>query len=394
MRVQLSSGEYTVLDDARLEKLAFTGPPKKIVDAHNRPAISEERRKILDRLEEFRWWESDAHFPDQPDELRQLEALKTWFLGFGVTAAMLMAPVIACFAVLYSSRASIGMEPTVGAAIAIVSLMLLLLIMERLARPVWGKPGDPVLLLRRPFVLLLPTSVIATIWWLSYPMRDVRLVGLVFPLVEILILIALVAWFLVLYFRYTGQKEMVWARLDNATPRNVVAAFYDLVRPRPDREEYWRNLETAVQYLEPFLRSTYLVGTNGSETGSWVWPSAEHPKSLRDLGTELSKGLDALFQGDRLLDVELREVAMLKRSAAKNPGQGLLACCAVETRSSGGVIAAAPSRREGPEAEMRGRYYTRHELVPAATGWFLESGRFTLLPDRDAARLRETGSLS
>ncbi len=387
--IRLSSGEYSVLDYAQLVELKHDGEPRAVVDAANRPAVNEKRQKARERLERFEWWRSEARFPLEPDEQRQLNALVGWFTGFGVTSAMLLAPAIACTSVLYWSRGAVSVVPTVGTAIAIISLMLLLLVMQRLTRPIWGKSGDPALVLRRPFVLLLPASVMATLWWSTYPTHSVRVVGLLFPLVYILILVALVAWFLVLYLRYADQ-QVVWDRLRNQEPRETLEAFYELMNPVRERERHWRRLETALQYLEPFLRSTYIVSSEPGQPGTWVGPLSDRPKSLREMGLELSKGLENLFSGDRLLALGLREIAILKPLENR---ELVLGCCAVTTRYTRGMLVGDSSARESSTDELEGHQYVSHKLRRTAQGWFLEDGVFHLISSKDAGQLRTAGLL-
>lgn len=309
-----------------------------------------------------------------------------WFLGFAVSSSMLLAPVIASAVVIYWSGPASVLNPTLAMTITVISLMLLLMVMQRLAPAMWGAAGEPGLIVRRAFVLMLPASVIAAVWWQVSPATGVRTVGLAFPVLCLALLVVLVFHFLYLYFSYTDCSE-TRDYLNNRTPDDALMSFYELLKSESNGEERREHLKAAVQHLAPFRRSTYVVeAEDGDDKGGWRWPSSGEPRKLSDLGSDISKGMQSLFHGDLAVEPAVRESVFL-RSPEQEDAKDVVACCAIEQQAAS---VAPGEKRVEDRAE---KPYVAHRILRFEDGWFLESGRPVALSSEDVATLREAGLL-
>ena len=369
--VSLSVGEYQIVSSETVGSLRIPGSRQVVVDSRNRPRLNQRRATALDRLERFRWWNSSAHFPEAPDVVRQTAALQDWFFGFAVTSALIMAPSAAGFAVIHTMDGAAGLHPAVGTAIAAVAAVLLIFVLHRLARPLWGRRGDPALVPRRALVLLLPAPVISAIWWLAFPAAGVRVVGLVFPFLYLLLLFALAVWFVLAYFRYTDESE-TREYLRNSTPAEALQSFHALLRPDSDPTVRRRRLETAVQYLDAFRESWCVSTADDERPGRWKGPIAPGTKTLLELGVEENKRIQALFEGDRLVEFALGGAVWLRPAGPEKNGHALLACCLLEAVSMGGVTADNPGACSATQVERR---YVWRRVVSTSCGWMLGEAR-------------------
>lgn len=386
--VSLSIGEFEIVPGEAMESLRSPGNRQVVVDSHNRPRLNQRRAAALDRLERFRWWNASAHFPEAPDVVRQTAALQDWFFGFAVTSALIMAPSAASFAVIYTMDGSEGLHPAIGTAIATVAAVLLIFVLHRLARPLWGRRGDPALALRRALVLLLPSSVISGIWWLAFPAVGVRVVGLGFPFLYLLLLLALAVWFVLTYFRYTDESE-TREYLRNSTPAEALQSFHALLHPDSDPAVRRRRLETAVQYLDAFRESWCISTADDERPGRWKGPIAPGAKTLLELGVEVNKRIQALFEGDRLVEFRLGGAVWVRPAGPEKEkmGQALFACCLLEAVSMGGVTADNPDAFSAKQVERRCVW---RRVVPSPCGWML--GEASLAAEEEITQLRAAGA--
>jgi hypothetical protein len=382
VRLSLPSGEFLVLDSAAIERLR--APERRVlVDSRNGPALTAARAEALRKVERYRWWSASAQFPGLPDEVQQLNALVDWFVSFALVSVILLAPGVGASVTMLLRRYAIPITQTVSLSVAVISLLLLILLMQRFAPALWGARGDPGGVLRRLLLLSLPTPVIAAVATLLRPSERIETLGLGFLTAQIILLGLLVIWFLYYYFDYTGQTEAV-RRLDNATPREAILAFYDLLRPCAAAAERREKLEEAVQYLASFRRSRHIPPPEGAgeeEPGRWRGPSEERARTLSELAWDLSRLTADLRVGNQDQEFDIAGAAVL--SSAE--GGEITACCVLRTRGVAGLEAGA--------AAVAGEVDRAHRMSRFEDGWFVEDAPGALTRE-DLTGLRNAGWIS
>lgn len=380
VRLSLPSGEFLVVDSASDERLRVA-QRRTVVDSRNRLALSAARAEAWRKVERYRWWNASQPFPGLPDEAKQLNALVDWFVSFALVSAILMAPGVGAGVTMFLRRHSIPITQTVSVSVAIIALLLVILLMQRLAPALWGARGDPGLVLRRILLLSLPTPVMAALATLVRPSEPIETVGLGFLTAQVILLGFLVIWFLYYYFDYSGQSDPV-KHLDNATPREAIRAFYDLLRPCAEASERRENLQEAVQYMASFRRSRQVPPLEEvDEPSRWRGPSDERARTLSELAWDLSRLTAELRVGHQDQEFDIAGVAVLSATE----GGEITACCALRSRGGAGLDAGAVAVEQD--------LYRAHRMSRLDDGWFLEDAPAALTPD-DVLRLRGASLLT
>ena len=123
-----------------------------------------------------------------------------------------------------------------------------------------------------------------------------------------------------------------------------------------------------------------------------MWPSSGQPRKLSQLGSDISKGMQSLFHGDRVLELAVRESVFL-RSPGQEEMNNVVACCAIEQPGAPAVPAAAVPTGQKLGEDRAEKPYVAHRILRFEDGWFLHSGQPVPLSSEDVATLRDAGLL-
>ncbi len=349
-----------------------TPPPearRALVDDRGRAIPTEARRAAWQKVEQMRWWQASVPFPPIPNEYLHYRALQDWIFGFVVTSVMLLAPGVGAIFLLRWQKEVGSIQGVLALAIAIIALILLVLVMQRLAQPMWGSPGAPALWLRRLFLLSLPTPVLAALATLVRPSRGIEWVGITAIFAEAGILITLFVWFLALYFAYTSIPAGM-RFLENTAPGQALRSYYEKLRPGGAIKE-------AVQYQTQFRNARFVPPDEADELARWEQPSTGRRQTLSEMASELSRLSRTLDVADFEQDFDVAGTAVYRADGLSHP-EALIGCCALDAKGIAG-------EGEG-SAPVKKRLHRVHVLVPFEDGWFVENPPLTVT-EGDAKRL-------
>lgn len=373
----MSSAEPSLEALGVLTPVLSTPPPearRALVDDRGQAIPTEARRAAWEKVEQMRWWQPSVAFPPTPNEYLHFRALQDWIFGFVVTSVMLLAPGVGAIFLLRWQKEVGSIQGVLALAIAMIALILLVLVMQRLAQPMWGSAGAPALWLRRLFLLSLPTPVFAALATLVRPSQGIEWVGMTAIFAELGILIALLVWFLVLYFSYTSVPGGM-RFLDNTTPGEALRAFYDKLRPGGAVKE-------AVQYQTLFRTARFIPPEEEDRPAHWEQPATGRRQTLSEMSSELGRLSRTLDVADFEQDFDVAGAVVFQADGIPYPG-ALIGCCAIDAKGIAG---------EGDgSARVQRRVHRVHILVPFEDGWFVENPPLAI-PEEEAKSLYESAS--
>jgi len=289
---------------------------------------------------------------------------------------MLLAPAVGAIFLLRWQKEVGSIQGVLALAIALIALILLMLVMQRIAQPMWGSAGDPALWLRRLFLLSLPTPVFAALATLVRPSPGIEWVGTTAILAEFGILIVLFVWFLTLYFAYTSVAGGM-RFLENTTPQLALRSYYEKLRPGGTAKE-------AVQYQTLFRTARFIPPDEENGPVRWEQPTTGRRQTLSEMASELGRLSRSLDVADFEQDFEVAGTAVFQADAV-SPSGALIGCCAVDAKGIAG---------EGDgSARVRRRLHRFHVLIPFEDGWFVENPPLAI-PEEEAKRLYESAAVS
>jgi hypothetical protein len=289
-------------------------------------------------------------------------------------SAMLLAPGMASGAVMLLVDRSAESARPLGISVAIISLFLLMLVMQRLAYPLWGRTGDPGLLVRRATVLMLAGPPLAALSTQVRPSPAVERAGLWILAVLIVSHGLLVLLFLYHYLRYTDCTNALHS-LHNATPEEAVRSLYVLLRPGGKPAERQARLAEAAQYFSDFRTGRIAPAVEGEQVRRWMTANEFHPQTLAEMGWKLTALLDGLWVGDQEYDFEVADSVTLDGLGRRE----MIVCCALRSKGLAGLSEGA--------AVVEDLACRAHRLIEYDDGWFFDGLSSALKPE-DIAMVR------
>lgn len=372
---RMSSAKPSLEALGGLRPVLSTPPPearRALVDDQGRAVPSEARRSAWQKVEQMRWWQPSVAFPSTPNEYLHFRALQDWIFGFVVTSVMLLAPGVSAIFLLRWQKEVGSIQGVLALAVAMIALILLVLVMQRLAQPMWGSAGAPALWLRRLFLLSLPTPVFAALATLVRPSQGVEWVGMVVIFAELGILIALFVWFLALYFAYTSVPGGMQL-LENTTPAQALRAFYEKLRPGG-------SIKEAVQHQTLFRTARFIPPEQENGPAHWEQPATGRRQTLSEMASELGRLSRTLDVADFEQDFDVAGIVVFEPDDLRLRG-ALIGCCAVDAKGIAG---------EGDgSARVQKRVHRVHMLVPFEDGWFVENPPLAIA-EEEARKLYES----